>query len=106
MMLLGEALGVQELHRTTVMLRNVPNCYNRMMLLELLDAEGFAQQYDFLYLPIDFSTRSCLGYAFINLTHAAHVQRFWRTFMGFGRWSVPSSKRCLVSWSEPHQGIC
>ncbi|CAE7621292.1 ML3, partial [Symbiodinium sp. CCMP2456] len=53
--------------RTTVMLRNLPNNYTRDMLLELIDSMGFRGQYDFLYLPIDFQTHACLGYAFVNL---------------------------------------
>ena len=45
----------------TVMLRNLPNNYSRAMLLELLDSEGFAGQYDFFYLPMDFKSRASLG---------------------------------------------
>ena len=61
------------------MLRNLPNNYTRDMLLELIDSLGFRGQYapgfcfqlkiveDFIYLPIDFQTQACLGYAFVNL---------------------------------------
>jgi hypothetical protein len=91
--------------RTTVMLRNMPNNYNRAMLIELLDSEGFAGQYDFLYLPVDFQTRACLGYAFINLVSPTTAMRFWRTFDGYSRWAIPSRKQSGVSWSGPHQGL-
>jgi len=38
-----------------VMLRSLPNNYTRAMMQALLDKEGFAAKYDFLYLPIDFN---------------------------------------------------
>uniref|UniRef100_A0A7S2DTM2 Mei2-like C-terminal RNA recognition motif domain-containing protein n=1 Tax=Alexandrium andersonii TaxID=327968 RepID=A0A7S2DTM2_9DINO len=73
--------------------------------MDLLDTEGFARKYDFLYLPIDFKSRACLGYAFINLVDSADVQRFWGRFDGYSKWVLPSKKVCHVSWSGPHQGL-
>lgn len=87
------------------MLRNLPNNYTRSMLLALIDSEGFAAQYDFFYLPMDFNTRACLGYAFVNLTSADCAQRFWAKFDGYSKWVIPSKKHCGVSWSNPHQGL-
>lgn len=91
--------------RTTVMLRNMPNNYSRSMLLDLLDAEGFAGQYDFLYLPMDFQSRASLGYAFINFTSSRLAESFWHTFDGYSNWAIPSRKVSGVSWSGPHQGL-
>lgn len=91
--------------RTTVMLRNMPNNYSRSMLLELLDAEGFAGQYDFLYLPMDFQSRASLGYAFINFSSSDAAASFWNTFDGYSNWAIPSRKVSGVSWSGPHQGL-
>jgi len=96
---------IPEAERTTVMLRNLPNNYTRRMLVELLDSEGFAGKYDFLYLPIDFKSRACLGYAFINLLSPVVVPLFWKTFHGYSRWILPSKKISSVSWSGPHQGF-
>jgi len=92
-------------HRTTVMLRNMPNNYSRSMLVELLDSEGFAGQYDFLYLPMDFQSRASLGYAFINFTSSDAAASFWHTFEGYSNWAIPSRKVSGVSWSGPHQGF-
>lgn len=100
----GEAEAVAQ-PRTTVMLRNLPNNYNRAMVLAMLDGEGFAGKYDFLYLPIDFKSRACLGYAFVNLVDEPDVSRFWCRFDGFSNWILPSKKVCHVSWSGPHQGL-
>jgi len=91
--------------RTTVMLRNLPVSYTRDMLLQLLDSEGFFAQYDFVYLPIDFGTRSGFGYAFINLVDFDCAKSFWDHFHGFTAWSVPSTMVAEVTWSTTHQGM-
>mmetsp|Transcript_60735 Transcript_60735/g.113535 ORF Transcript_60735/g.113535 Transcript_60735/m.113535 type:complete len:289 (-) Transcript_60735:105-971(-) len=91
--------------RTTVMMRNLPNNYTRSMLIQLLDSREFAGQYDFLYLPIDFSRKANLGYAFVNFVSEEAVSTFWNVFDGFSSWSFPSSKVCEVSWSGPKQGF-
>jgi len=90
--------------RTTVMLCNFPFDYTRDMLIQDLDQEGFAGAYDFVYLPFDFKTRKCLGYAFVNLVGPSEVQMFWKVFDGFAKWAVPHRKACRVTWSIPHQG--
>mmetsp|Transcript_3206 Transcript_3206/g.9731 ORF Transcript_3206/g.9731 Transcript_3206/m.9731 type:complete len:476 (-) Transcript_3206:162-1589(-) len=97
-------LPVEGDERTTVMLRNLPNNYNREMLLAMLDGDGFLGCYDFVYLPIDFKTQACLGYAFVNLVEPSTVPRFWSAFDGFCKWVLPSKKVCSVTWSGPHQG--
>ena len=52
--------------KTTVMLRNIPNRYSQVSLLEEIDQEGFKGTYDFFYLPMDTQNRTNVGYAFIN----------------------------------------
>ena len=71
---------------TTVMLRNIPNRYTRDMLINRLD-KGYEAwlysvehmccegMYDFVYLPIDFSSRCNVGYAFINFRTPAGAQK-------------------------------
>ena len=48
------------------MLRNIPNRYSQVSLLEEIDQEGFKGTYDFFYLPMDTQNRTNVGYAFIN----------------------------------------
>jgi hypothetical protein len=98
-------LSVNNESNTTVMIRNLPTDYTREMLLELLDSEGFAGNYDFVYLPIDFNSQGGLGYAFVNLICPVEAQRFWQQFDGFSRWALPSDKVCSLNWSSPHQGL-
>jgi len=91
--------------RTTVMLRNLPNTLTRDMLLQMLDEKLFLGQFDLVYLPVDFSTGTGLGYAFVNLSAPVFVQRLWEAFDGNSEWPVESDKVCTVSWSDPHQGL-
>jgi hypothetical protein len=62
--------------KTTVQLRHVPATFSRSMLVSLLDAQGFKALYDFVYLPMSFTTKESLGYAFINFLHAEDAARF------------------------------
>jgi len=90
--------------RTTVMLRNIPNNYNRDKMLELIDSKGFSEQYDFFHLPADYRSRSAIGYAFLNFTSHAAALLFIDVFNGFTAWRGNSRKVCEVTWSEAHQG--
>jgi hypothetical protein len=91
--------------RTTVMLRNIPNRYNRNILLNLLNTQGFECKYDFVYLPMDFRNSVNLGYAFVNLTTNSDAIRLMAQFQNFHAWSLDSPKVCEVSWAHPHQGL-
>lgn len=87
------------------MLRNLPNDYNRSMLLSLLDEQGFAGKYDFVYLPIDFASGAGVGYAFINMVSHQAAEQFRVHFTGFTTWAFPSRKVAEVAWSNPNQGL-
>merc|ERR1719265_965260 len=90
--------------RTTLMLRNLPNSYNRAALLTMLDSEGFRGQYCFVYLPTDFNNFAGFGYAFVGFETHACAELAKRHFQGFTKWKVPSQKTCDVAWSGEVQG--
>ncbi|CAA0816777.1 terminal EAR1-like 1 [Striga hermonthica] len=89
---------IREEHKTTVMIRNIPYECPRKELINLMDRfclmenakakkEGTSEEssstitaYDFLYLPIDFSTKKSRGFAFVNFTSASAVWRFYQAF--------------------------
>lgn len=51
--------------------------------------EGFeAGCYDFAYLPVNFATRTCLGYALVNFTSEEMACRFAKHFEGFTQWNL------------------
>merc|ERR1719191_1162133 len=87
------------------MLRNLPSEYDRSELLRLLNREGFAGLYDFVYLPMDFRSNVCFGYGFVNFVSPVAAECFRQHFDGFCRWSVQSGKVAEVSWSDPLQGL-
>jgi hypothetical protein len=88
---------------TTLMLRNLPNQYTRDMLVDMLNTEGFARKYNFVYVPIDFKTHAGLGYAFVDLISPHDTAVMRRHFEGFSNWAVRSEKVCSISWSHPEQ---
>lgn len=90
---------------TTVMFRNLPNDYTRANFLQLLDESGFIGCYDFVYLPIDFTRKAGLGYAFVNMVTPEDAQRAKKDLQGYSNWSVSSQKVLQVTWSTPLQGL-
>jgi len=91
---------------TTIMLRNLPNDYNRDLLCELLDEEGFEGRYNFVYLPMDFQRWAGFGYAFVNMIDHEAALDAWKLLSGFSDWKVVgSNKICEVCWGAPLQGL-
>jgi len=87
------------------MLRNIPRCYHRDMLVALLDREGFGSDFDFLYFPYDFQVGSPEGYAFINAVSEEAACRMAVHFANFTAWGVPGTNRCKVGWSFTTMGL-
>jgi len=85
---------------TTVMLRNIPNKYTQKMLMEHLDERGFKDQYDFLYLPIDFRNKCNVGYAFINFIENRSLEQFKNIFENYKLPGFNSQKVCQVTYAR------
>merc|ERR1719491_2864180 len=81
----------------TVMMRNLPNRYTQLMLLEEISSSGFAVTFDFLYLPIDPDTHANKGYAFINFVDPIQAWRFKGTYEGQQMKCFNSSKFVSVN---------
>jgi RNA recognition motif-containing protein len=68
---------------TTIMMRNVPDCYTQKALLEKIQKDGFGKNsFDFFYLPMDKKTQRHRGYAFINFVDSAMALHFMLKYDG------------------------
>jgi len=68
-------------NKTSLMIRNIPNKYNQVMLMNELD-ENHKGLYDYIYLPIDPKNKCNYGYAFINLIHPVIILSLYKEFNG------------------------
>jgi RNA recognition motif-containing protein len=100
-----DCVGIQPKDYTTVMLRNLPNNYSRDMLIDLLEASGCQERFDFVYVPTDFQKCAGLGYAFVNFLTNGDAARAMTVLESFSDWKVPSQKVLHLSWSLPLQGL-
>merc|ERR1712050_23996 len=93
--------------RTTLILKNLPPCYTRDMVVDLLHSQGFQDTLDFAYVPMKIWSMppSAIGYAIINLTDndAAHICT--KTLQGFTLRAGEVEQVLEVDWSEMHQGF-
>jgi len=91
--------------RTTIMIRNIPSGCTRAMVQAMMDREGFANQYDFLYLPFSFDDWSVLGHAFINFSAHCNAQRAIDRLNGGIFWPELGTEASEVCWSKALLGL-
>jgi len=84
----------------TLMLKNIPNKYTREQLVQEFWKQ-VGQTFDFVYLPIDFTTLCNIGYCFINFRTMEAARDFTNKFhQVHTRDCLPgfnSNKVCVVS---------
>jgi hypothetical protein len=96
----GREKSQAERNYTTVVVKGLSTTCTNIDFKQLLDACQLKGQYNFLYVPVDFSTRISFGYGFVNfVTHNAALQALSALD---GRRS--SSGPLQAHWSLPHQG--
>jgi hypothetical protein len=89
--------------QTTLCIRNLPNNCSKEEVLSVINSMGFAESYDFFYLPFDFkkATPCNMGYAFVNFVSNDKAHEFKRRFEGFCDWPLRrSEKKCKISWGD------
>ena len=85
--------------RTTVMIKNIPNKFNRDLLLNIID-QNFKGAYDIFILPTDVNGYKNFGYSFINFTCCYYIPYFYYLFNG-KKWSSTNSKKiCEITYSK------
>lgn len=92
------------------MIKNIPNNITQKSFLKILNDHCSPGSYNFVYLPMDFRTGKCKGYAFVNICLPDYcydygVTYFFHTFNQFQRWGVKSTKAAEVHWGGERQGF-
>jgi len=79
------------------------------MLTSDLEEAGFAKQFNFIYLPFCFESKSNVGYAFINFLDGAIAERFideWnRKDSDSARTPIINGKKALTATYADVQGL-
>ena len=85
--------------RTTLMIKNIPNKFNRDLLLSIID-QNFKSAYDLFILPTDANRYKNFGYSFINFTCSYYIPYFYFLFHR-KKWSSTNSKKvCEITYSK------
>ena len=85
--------------RTTIMIKNIPNKFNRELLLEIID-QHFKGTYDTFVLPTDVNKYKNFGYSFINFTSSYYIPYFYFIF-NKKKWAGTNSKKvCELTYSK------
>ena len=85
--------------RTTIMIKNIPNKFNKDLLLSIIN-QNFKGTYDLFILPTDINKYKNFGYAFINFTSSYYIPYFYFMFNG-KMWSSTNSKKiCELTYSK------
>ncbi len=85
--------------RTTIMIKNIPNKFNRELLLEIID-HHFKGTYDTFVLPTDVNKYKNFGYSFINFTSSYYIPYFYFIF-NKKKWAGTNSKKvCELTYSK------
>lgn len=86
----------------TVILRNIPNKYDEIMLVEQFNASGFStdSHIRYVYTPKDGTNNCNLGYAFVDLVNHDEAVRFTSVYEGFRLPSSKSRKVCSANWAK------
>ncbi|CAK0792924.1 unnamed protein product [Prorocentrum cordatum] len=67
---------------TTLVIRNIPMDTTQRDLLDLIDRTGFANRYDFVYMPTDFDAGTARGHAFVNFATPSVARDFFTMWNG------------------------
>ena len=81
------------------MIRHIPNRYTLNLLMNEINYK-FSEKFDVLYLPLDITNNSNLGFGFINFINSMHVLYFFSEFNN-KKWNqFNSGKRCQLVYAK------
>lgn len=97
-LIIDKVISCEDL-RTTIMIKNIPNKFNRELLLEIID-QHFKGTYDTFVLPTDVNKYKNFGYSFINFTSSYYIPYFYYIF-NKKKWAGTNSKKvCELTYSK------
>jgi len=82
------------------MLCNIPGHYSRLMIMDMLQSEGFAEHVELIYVPMNLRKVSNFGYAFVSFDSAQITLQCKEKLQGFNTWNEPSEKKMEIEWSD------
>jgi hypothetical protein len=85
--------------RTTLMIKNIPNKFQRDLILKTLN-KNFKGAYDVLILPTDANGYKNFGYSFINFTSSYYIPYFYFLFHQKKWPNTNSQKICELTYSK------
>lgn len=90
---------VYEVGKTALNIKNIPNKYTKKMLMELFD-KSFAGAYTFFYLPIDYTQKCNMGFAFIVFEDLKFIRPFCQQFHNKKWPRFNSEKICEIRYAR------
>ena len=85
--------------RTTLMIKNIPHYTSQNSLMYIFNNQGYKDEFNFFYLPIDFTKNMNAGYAFINFKNAKSIIKFYLEF-NEKPWKFNQNKKCYLSYAR------
>ena len=85
--------------RTTLMIKNIPNKFQRDAILNIID-QNFKGLYDLFILPTDAKGYKNFGYSFINFINCYYIPYFYYLFNNKKWPSTNSQKVCEITYSK------
>ena len=85
--------------RTTLMIKNIPHYTSQNNLMYIFNNQGYKDEFNFFYLPIDFTKNMNAGYAFINFKNAKSIIKFYLEF-NEKPWKFNQNKKCYLSYAR------
>jgi hypothetical protein len=98
---------IKSMPQTSLRITNIPENYDRQMLLDLLNSFGLEGFYDFVYLPMKFVHDVIVvsfGYAYVNGVSQQHAEEIMRCLSGYleTAW-VPAEMQGLAAHVETYR---
>jgi len=105
----SEAESLSDAQRTTLIVRQVSRAISRQRVVQALGEQGFGNDFDFLYCPLDYVSKKGFGYVLLNFASPRAAVHFRERFQGQpGSWLVADSTMALdIVWAvgDDRQGL-